>query len=65
MEDSPLPATRSSGARGGAPVRVSEIEVTDTFFCEYRLRDGKIIRIKFHVVSRCPGGAITVLAIDL
>jgi ketosteroid isomerase-like protein len=34
----------SHRARG----RHSDIEVTDTFFYEYRLRDGKIIRIKFH-----------------
>jgi hypothetical protein len=65
MEDSRLPATRSSGTRGGAPVRVSDIEVTDTFFYEYRLREGKIIRIKFHVVSRCRAARSRSVTIDL
>jgi ketosteroid isomerase-like protein len=46
--------TRSSGdavavaARHRARGRHSDIEVSDTFFYEYRLRHGKVLRIKFH-----------------
>jgi ketosteroid isomerase-like protein len=35
-------------ARQRARGRHSDIEVTETFFSEYRIRAGKVIRIRFH-----------------